>query len=674
MAQRRHASALASFAIAFGCSSSTPEPERAETPPPAPAARLDRVSRPAFNARAVQLALPLFWSEDKNEDGALDPDELAVLFWTGEGRWSDWLSAGAFTPKLREAYELITRTSTAAMNAEGLDEAEAERRRLVMKELSQGRPTLVHHDLTGRSAEEREMLKHVLAAAQRAEKLYMIQNGSWKLRDRVPKDDPASRAMFYRNQGPWCEAPATQSEAACNAIPDRPKPIVDVYPESLQSEGFCEQLQKKIPPEDFDDHFSKIEERGDKLVGVKYHEAYKDEMEPIAAELEAAADALKSPGEEAFIAYLRAAAKAFRDSSWSEADKAWVAMNSQNSKWFLRIGPDESYWEPCAIRAGFHSTFALIDPSSLEWRQKIDPVKIEMEKEIAKLAGAPYKAREVSFSLPDFIDIVLNAGDARSASGATVGQSLPNWGPVADNARTVAMTSFYTDPDSKRIFAEQAASLLCSSTMGSYVTDPSAQIMSTVLHEAAHNLGPAHEYKVGGKTDDQLFGGPLAATMEELKAQSAALFLTDWMAQKGIIDEKQAAQAHVRDLTWAFGHISRGMYTGDGQPKTYGQLAMMQLGFLVKEKAIAWREKETAANGVDTGCFEVDLAKFPGAAKKLMGQVAGVKAKGDKKRAEALKKDFVDAKGEMERMRAVIAERVLRHPKASFVYSIRLEP
>ena len=40
-----------------------------------------------------------------------------------------------------------------------------------------------------------------------------------------------------------------------------------------------------------------------------------------------------------------------------------------------------------------------------------------------------------------------------------------------------------------------------------------------MLHEAAHNLGPAHEYKVKGKTDDQVFGGPLASTLEELKAQ-----------------------------------------------------------------------------------------------------------------------------------------------------------
>ena len=76
-----------------------------------------------------------------------------------------------------------------------------------------------------------------------------------------------------------------------------------------------------------------------------------------------------------------------------------------------------------------------------------------MEKALAVLAGPPYEAREVSFHLPDFIDIVLNAGDARAARGATIGQSLPNWGPVANEGRgrTVAMTNFYADPDSRDV-------------------------------------------------------------------------------------------------------------------------------------------------------------------------------------------------------------------------------
>jgi hypothetical protein len=36
-----------------------------------------------------------------------------------------------------------------------------------------------------------------------------------------------------------------------------------------------------------------------------------------------------------------------------------------------------------------------------------------MEQQIAQRAGAPYAARKVAFQLPDFLHIVVNAGDPR---------------------------------------------------------------------------------------------------------------------------------------------------------------------------------------------------------------------------------------------------------------------
>lgn len=73
-----------------------------------------------------------------------------------------------------------------------------------------------------------------------------------------------------------------------------------------------------------------------------------------------------------------------------------------------------------------------------------------MEKALAALAGAPTRPARGQLQAPGFVDIAVNAGDSRPAFGATIGQSLPNFGPVANEGRgrTVAMTNFYTDPDS----------------------------------------------------------------------------------------------------------------------------------------------------------------------------------------------------------------------------------
>lgn len=197
--------------------------------------------------------------------------------------------------------------------------------------------------------------------------------------------------------------------------------------------------------------------------------------------------------------------------------------------------------------------------------------------------------------------------------------------------------------------------------------------MSTVLHEAAHNLGPAHQYKANGKIDRDAFGGPLASTLEELKAQTAALFFTDWLVEKKEITAEDAQKAHVRDIVWGFGHISRGMYDDDKHPKNYSQLAAIQLGWLMKNGAVSWKPEDMAANAKDKGCFSVALDKFPAAVKTLMIEVAQIKGKGDKARAEKLIKEYVDVTGDKKKVHEVITERVLRSPKPSFVYGIKLD-
>jgi hypothetical protein len=278
----------------------------------------------------------------------------------------------------------------------------------------------------------------------------------------------------------------------------------------------------------------------------------------------------------------------------------------------------------------------------------------------------------VTFHLPDFIDIVLNAGDARSALGATIGESLPYRGKVVDEGRgrTVAMTNFYTDDDSRAALHDKASSVLCASSFDPSAGDAKLGVMSTVLHEAAHNLGPAHEYKVKGKTPSEVFGGPLASTLEELKAQTSAAYLADFLAQKGVIDDKTVALAHVNDILWAFGHISEGMWGADGAPKHYSQLAAIEVGSYLEAGAMAFRASEKAANGRDEGCFEIRAAKLPAAIAALEKAVLGGMARGDKAAMLKLRERYVDEEGEWKRLRGVITERWLRLPRSSFVYSI----
>jgi len=638
-------------------------------------AALDAVPRGDFNRIAVELDLPLFWIDDADRDKTLDPAELSVLWGDPPARESDWVAGDAFTPAFKQAYAKIVERAQKAPSFAGLSPEETRRRTAVLRELSDGRPTLVASDLRNASAEDKAVVEHVLAAARIVEKLYQKQTGILSLASQVPSGDTASKRLFYRNQGPQCEAPATKDDPDCKAVPVALSRTSGIYPPALLKDPkFCDALAARPDGRALLEPFVVVaaDEEGS-MRPVPYQRAFENDMHAVSRELEAAAAAISDPNEGAMQAYLNAAAKAFRDGSWFEADEAWARMNTENSKWYLRVAPDEVYFEPCNRKGGFHVSFARIDQGSREWKEKLDPIKLDMEKALADLAGPPYAARKVAFKLPDFISVIINAGDSRSAFGATVGQSLPNFGPVANEGRgrTVAMTNFYTDADSIASQRAQAASVLCASAMETYSDEQAPQLMSTVLHEAAHNLGPAADYKVNGKDDVEIFGGPLSSTLEELKAQSAALFFADWLVERKVIDAERARRAHVHELTWAFGHISRGMYDQDKKPQPYSQLSAIQVGFLIDEGVVTWNAGEKAQNGKDQGCFSMKLDAFPAATKKLMGIVAKIKGSGDKKGAEALVAKYVDAPGAYADVRKTVTERWLREPKASFVYSVR---
>jgi len=638
-----------------------------EPPAVSPAPRKhDAISRTELNRWAVRENLPLYWTIDANTDGNLDPEEVASLLFYPSS--ATWVQGGAFTPAFEAAYDQIVAASQAPRD---LLTEDGKRRELVGKDLDQGRATLVYNDLSALTAADKQFVGHMMTVGKLVDRLYELQNGATALRSKLPKD-AASHSLFRRNRGPKCVAPATENDPLCSAIPGSPKPIFDIYPPEIQAQDkFCAAIEKRKDAKILLSPFTAVRGKGDALTAVPYTDAYKDVMTEISKELTLAAGVIKDPAEQPLVTYLRAAAASFQSNNWEPADEAWAKMTVDNSKWYVRIAPDEVYWEPCSSKAGTHLTFARINQGSRAWQAKLVPVQQEMEAAITKAAGRPYLARTVTFHLPDFIDIVINAGDDRDALGATIGQSLPNWGPVANEGRgrTVAMVNLYGDPDSIAARRSQAESMLDASSLKNYTGKQEPGLLSTILHEAAHNLGPAHEYMVGGKKAGDVFGGPMASVLEELKAQTAALFLLEMLRTKGLISDELAAQSFADSIVWALGHVSQGMYTGSGERKTYSNVAAIQIGFLLDRGALTWDLTATAGNGTDKGALVINQAKLVPAVNEMMKVVAGIKARGDKAAATSLAKKYVDGPRVPHK---IISERFLRFPKASFVYSVHL--
>lgn len=665
------------FACLSACSQGSPL-QGAQGPQVEPlAGQFGAASKSEFNRMAAELALPLFWSQDANSNGALEPEELEV-FWGLEASKRDaWVHKQQFTARFEQAHAAILARLREGPSFAGLDPAEAARRRAILKEFSQGYWTLVRSDLRDLSDQESQFVRHVLLAGKIIERLYARQMGTYGLDATIPPDDTLSRSLFFLNHGPRCTAPATRSDKNCRALKQVQKDLpVGLYPTSLQQEeSFCDQLaahpngDELLAPSTV-----VIRAKDGQLAAIPYSEAFPKDMVAVSEELVRAGAALAGTGEDALRAYLLAAAKAFRDNSWFEADEAWTRMNALNSKWYLRIGPDEVYSDPCNRKSTFHLSFARINSDSIKWQKKLEPQKREMEQALAALAGPPYAERTVAFKMPEFIDIVLNAGGSRYSRGATLGQSLPNFGPVANEGRgrTVVMTNFYTDPDSRAFRKAQVASLICSESVSLFPEGNEPQAMGTVLHEAAHNLGPSHDYRADGKTAREAFGGPLASMLEELKSEISSLYFSEWLVARNVVDPSLARQAHAHDVAWGFGHISRGLYSSNGRIRPYGQTSAIITGTLWREGFLKWHPETVAANGSDKGCFSLRLDRFSNAIVGLAKRVLGIKARADVEAALALKAELIDAKGPWYDLMQTIAERWRRFPRASFRYAVRL--
>jgi len=605
------------------------------------------LSRTDFNRLACQANQPLFWVVDKNKNKVLDAGELAV---TGAGNTlAKYESRGKLSRRFVKAYRALR---------------ELRRREAVARELDGGRPTLVRSDLTGMSSAEKKVLKQLLAAGKIIEELYLHQTGAFKLKRGLAKAGAASKTLFWRNHGPWCHTPGTAKDPFCNALPGFPKRFSEAYPaDAPQDDAMCKSLQKHAKAKELLNPFTVVKRVKGELTAVPLNKVYGKQMKAVAKKLRAAAKVVaRDAGEKAFQTYLLEAAKGFETNKWERADEAWAAMNAKNSKWYLRIAPDEVYFDPCQQKAGFHMALARIDQGSLEWQKKLTPLRKKMEGGLAKLIGAAYKARNVRFHMPDFIKVVQNNGDSRHPLGVIIGQSLPNWGKVAreGRGRTVVMTHLYTDPDSMRIMRLKARALLSKASLAHYTADQRPFLINIILHEASHNFGPHSDFRVKGKVPKVIFGGKLASIMEELKAQTAALWYLQFLRKHKLIDDKTLKQAYTQAILWCFGHIAQGMFTPGGNVKSYSQLAAVQIGYFIEQGALTYKR----------GRFTINFKKLPGAVDKLTKKVGLIKATGNRTAARKLIDRYVKGKSSklvrMKRIRKV----VLKYPKATFLYSV----
>lgn len=581
------------------------------------------------------------WKADTDGDRQVDPNEL---------KFSDG--------DLKKLY-VDKRGFTKAFETKYKDLVELRRRESVEASLAEAKDIIIEVDFSDVRPEEKEMIRHLLKAGQLIEDLYHEQLGTYRSYFQLEGMREYHRPSFdlmTRNHGPECTSPKSVGDPFCNALPDFPEPKMGIYPADVTPDAaFCEELTTmgQANPA-LVDPMTVFTRGADGLLQPQYyHEAYRRQVWTIAAVLDAAAKAIETvEDEQPLHDYLVAAAESFRTGDWLESDRKWVALNMFNSKYAIRVAPDETYWDPCQNKAGFEFWFGRVNTEAVSATEVYTPHVQDMENELARLTPHFEPKNVQAIHVPDFVNLSAMYGQNRFDIGGVKGQMLPNWTYEEVGLKQWIMNdTYFTSPEVQAVWQTAAEALLHPDTLAHLnMADSEGNNSTVVSHELAHSLGiqqnpqvidpktgtPRTKEDGSPLTLRDAVGGRVATRHEELRAEISGLHFVAWGTQRGVFTANEQKARYVRQLMWALEKISHGMFDADGKPETYNQLAAVLLHRLFDHGAVTYQD----------GKFQIHFEKYPEVIETFLAEIQANQIHGDKAAIEAMYARTVDDKGQ----------------------------
>src|SRR5207253_4350029 len=144
-------------------------------------------------------------------------------------------------------------------------------------------------------------------------------------------------------------------------------------------------------------------------------------------------------------------------------------------------------------------------------------------------------------------------------------------------------------------------------------------LVTTLLHEISHGLGPGFARRDGKQVDIREAIGPTFSGLEESKADIVGMFGLRWLVDRGVLPKERLEEYYSSYVAGIFRTVRFG--TGEA----HGRAEMMEFNYLLSQAAI-----------VDAGGrYKIDYAKLPAAIDRLAKELLEQEATGDRLRAEA---------------------------------------
>jgi Peptidase family M49 len=476
--------------------------------------------------------------------------------------------------------------------------------------LAKWKPVKMPFRSAGLSARERQMVDKLVEASQYLDDIYWRQSDPEGLQLYKTTQDPHLKRLLLINGCRWDLLNDNRAFVGSEPMP----PGHALYPKSLTRAQIDDYLKKH--PEDraaVYDPYTVVKWSGDRLIGVPYHQEFREFVEPMSKALEAAAALSDDP---AFARFLRLRAQSLLNDDYYQSDIAWLDL--ENPKFDVIFAPYETYLDDLlGVKASYGSA-----------------VLIRNEEESRKLAVFQKYVPEIQDALPlapedrpskkghatpmEVMDSPYRAGDLRHGYQA-VADNLPN-DPRIHQEKGTKKIFFKNFMDARVEFVILPLARVVMRPEQAAKASGEGYLVGTLLHEISHGLGPVFSRQNGKQVDIREAIGGAYSGLEEAKADVVGMFGIKWLVDHSALPKDRLEEYYASYVAGIF----RTLRFGTGE--AHGRAEMMEFNYLLESHALSQDPD---------GRYAIDYGRMPSTLAALAKELLDIEATGSRRRAEA---------------------------------------
>ncbi len=456
----------------------------------------------------------------------------------------------------------------------------------------------------------RHMVEKLVEACQHLELIFWEQSDPDGLALYRKSTDPTLRRLLMINGGRWDFIDEHKPFTGSGPMP----PGHALYPTGLTRDQI-EAYVKSHPDKKAQIYspYTVVRRNNKDLVGVPYHEVYRQELEKAGAALREAAALC---ADTAFANFLRLRADALLTDDYYKSDLAWLDL--KDPKVDLIFAPYETYLDDLlGVKASYGASILIRDDAGSQKVAVFQKYIPEMQDALPlPPQDRPTKLGHVTPM--EVADAPFRTGDLRHGYQA-VADNLPN-DPRIHQEKGTKKIFFknFLDARVDYIVLPIAQELMRPDQAAKVSGD--GYLAAVLLHEISHELGPSYARHAGQRVEITEAIGPAYGGLEEAKADVVGMFGVKWLTDRGALPNQRLPEYYDSYVAGIF----RTLRFGAGE--AHGAAEMMEFNFLSQENAIV---REAAS-----GRYSVDHMKIPAAIAKLAKELLEIEAAGDRARAE----------------------------------------